>query len=346
MVLVDAYGRPLKDLRFSVTPECNLDCFFCHMEGLTSRGPVRPGMYSKMGGELLYPEDYRLVGIAARELGVSSFKLTGGEPLIREDIAEITRALSETGCEVSMTTNGTLLERKAHELAGAGLSRVNVSIHGLSREIYEKILGRPTLDQALRGVRAALEAGLRVKINYVLVHRLNEGEFWKILDLAEDWGVDVQVIELHPAGRGAKVAREYRAPLRVIEEGLLKASVRVLRGRLHNRRVYELGSGVRVHIVDPVDNPHFCEGCYRLRVSWDGSLLPCIYWKGRRPSLLPALRSGGSVEEKLAKIKEALVEANRLRRPTYFYGVGRDAQPRSLTGRLRISVPRARPPGS
>jgi cyclic pyranopterin phosphate synthase len=223
-----------------------------------------------------------------------------------------------------MTTNGTLLEGLAGRLAEAGLRRVNVSIHGLEAKTYARIMGRPLLDRAMRGVRAALEAGLGVKINFVLVRGVNEGDFWRMLSLAEKLGVDVQVIELHPAGRGEKVAGSYRRPLDEIKPKLEAVAVRVERGRLHNRPVYVLPSGVRVYLVEPTGNPVFCQGCERLRISWNGEILPCLYWRGRRPSLLPALRGPGSFEEKVARVAAVLAEANTLRRPTAFYGPGRE----------------------
>ena len=339
--LVDAYGRPLKDLRLSVTPECNLDCFFCHMEGLTSSGPVRPGAYARMGGELLSVDDYYVLSAAASQLGVETYKLTGGEPLVREDVEEIVRVLSERSYEVSMTTNGTLLPLKARGLAESGLSRVNVSIHGMDLKVYRAIMGRPLLDLALKGVDAALEAGLGVKINFVLVKGVNEGHFWRLLGYAESRGVDVQVIELHPAGRGAKVAGSYRRPLDHIKPKLEAQAVREEKGRLHNRTVYVMPSGIKVYLVDPVYNPRFCEGCFRLRISWDGSILPCLYWKGPRPSILPALRSQASFEEKVEMVKEVLVKANWLRRPSAFYGPGRE-RPLAASrpgGGLRIRHP-------
>ncbi len=338
-VLADAYGRPLKDLRLSVTPECNLDCFFCHMEGLTSRGPLRPGMYARMGGELLTPEDYLVIAEAGRRLGIESYKITGGEPLVRPDIVEVVEALASSGGEVSMTTNGTLLEDLAARLAEAGLSRVNVSIHGLQLKTYTAVMGRPLLPRALRGVKAALSAGLGVKINFVLVRGLNESDFWRLLDFAERNGVDLQVIELHPAGRGAKVAGRYRSPLEEIKSKLEAMAVKVTRGRLHNRPVYLLPSGVKVYIVEPTGNPVFCQGCERLRISWNGEILPCLYWKGERPSLLPALRRASTFEEKVERVAEVLALANTLRRPTAYYGLGRDAPATARRGGLRISHP-------
>ncbi|MCE4611263.1 MAG: GTP 3',8-cyclase MoaA [Desulfurococcales archaeon] len=338
-VLVDAYGRPLKDLRLSVTPECNLDCFFCHMEGLTSRGPLRPGTYLKMGGELLTPGDYEVIAEAGRRLGIASYKITGGEPLVRPDIVEVIEALARSRGEISMTTNGTLLEAYAFKLADAGLKRVNVSIHGLQLKTYTAIMGRPLLERALKGVKAALEAGLGVKINFVLVRGLNEADFWRMLEMAEDMGIDLQVIELHPAGRGAKVVGSYRSPLEEIKSKLEALAVRVERGRLHNRPVYVLPSGVKVFIVEPTGNPIFCQGCERLRISWNGELLPCLYWKGGKPSLLPALRSSVGFEEKVRMVAAILAEANTLRRPTAYYSPSNSPRASTPRGSLRLGHP-------
>lgn len=334
-VVADAYGRPLRDLRIAVTPECNLDCFFCHMEGASRAGPWRPGSWTPV----MTVEDYDIIGEAASRLGVDSFKLTGGEPLIRSDIDSIVEVLSSYG-EVSMTTNGILLPLKARSLVNAGLSRVNVSIHSLDDKIYEGITRRRVLKAALSGVKAALSVGLRVKVNMVLLKGVNEADFWRLLDMACEWGFDLQVIELHPAGRGAEVAGKYRRPLDYIEERLSSQAVRVETGRLHNRRVYRLPSGVRVYIVDPVENPLFCMGCYRVRLTWDGRILPCIYWKGRTPNVVDALKSEGSREEKVERVMWVLLKANTLRRPTFLFGPGREPPVNGARLRpLRVSLP-------
>ncbi|BAN89841.1 GTP 3',8-cyclase MoaA [Aeropyrum camini] len=334
--VVDAYGRPLRDLRIAITPECNLDCFFCHMEGATESGPMRPGSWSPV----LSVEDYDIIGEAASRLGVDSFKLTGGEPLIRGDVEKIVAVLAKYG-EVSMTTNGILLPLKASSLRRAGLARVNVSLHSISEEVYEKITRRRAVKLALKGVEAALKAGLRVKVNMVLLRGLNEGEFWRILRLAEDLGFDLQVIEVHPAGRGRRVLSSFRRPIDVVEERLSSMAMAVETGRLHNRRVYRLPSGVRVYLVDPVENPVFCMGCYRVRLTWDGRLLPCIYWKGPYPNVAEALRRGGSRGEKVWRVMKVLLEANALRRPTYLFRLGDGQEPPRIGNRrgLRLALP-------
>ncbi len=333
-VIADAYGRPLKDLRMAVTPECNLDCFFCHMEGASQSGPEKPGSWKPV----ISAEEYGIIGEAASLLGVGSFKLTGGEPLLREDVEEIVENLAVYG-EVSMTTNGILLPVKARGLARSGLARVNVSIHSLESHVYERITRRRVLGLALKGIEAALNAGLGVKVNMVLLKGVNEDDFWRLLQLAEELGFDLQVIELHPAGRGAKVAGRYRRPLDAIEEKLSSMAVALETGRLHNRRVYRLSRGVRVYIVDPVENPIFCMGCYRVRLTWDGRILPCIYWKGRTPSILEALKSGLSREERVLSVAQVLIEANILRRPTFLFGPDREPEQGSDGRGLRIGVP-------
>jgi len=337
-LLRDAYGRPLEDLRVLVTPECNLDCIFCHMEGSGLQGPARPGSYS---GELMSPGDYLVLAEAARRVGVKYFRVSGGEPLVRRDICEVVAALSHTGIPVGVTTNGVLLDRYAGCLASLGVDKVNVSIHSLNPESYAAITRRPLLASALRGVRAAVDAGLRVKVNIVLLRGKNEGEVKRLIDMAARLGFEVQLIELHPVGRGSKVMGDF-VPAREVLERLGFNVVRVERGRIHNRSVLVLGNGVRVTIVDPVENPLFCAGCTRMRIRWDGAVIPCINWRGAPPAnVLEAARRARSFEEAVEAVIAELEKANRARRPFYLFPVGDGLPPARMPGGggLRLVLP-------
>ena len=321
----------MEDIRVLVTPECNLDCYFCHMEGSGLRGPLRPGEAGSKGIEVMTAGDYLVLAEAARRVGVGYFRVSGGEPLVRRDICDVLASLTSTGIPVGVTTNGVLLPRYAGCLASLGVDKVNVSLHSLNPEEYARITGRPMFRLALEGVRAALDAGLRVKVNFVLLRGRNEGDVKLLVDLAARMGFEVQLIELHPVGRGADRMDEHVPPEEVLKR-MGYAVARVEPGRIHNRRVLILDNGVRVTIVDPVENPLFCAGCTRVRIRWDGGVIPCINWRGEPPvSILPAIRSAGSFEDAVEGVIKSLSLANRYRRPYYLFG---PAVEQALDGRL------------
>jgi len=313
----DPYGRPLTNIRLVLTDECNYRCIFCHMEGEPLQGPKKPGR----GSPLLLPEDYYIIARSSWLLGVSKFKLTGGEPLLRTDIVEIIESVraGAPGSETSMTTNGYLLSKLADRLAEAGLSRVNISIHSLNPEKYEFITGVPGLSRALEGLRAALDTGLGVKINMVILKYVNEDEVLTMANLAHALGATLQLIELHPVGLGSKFFKKYFYPLNKIERKLISLGARVnYRKDLHNRPIYRLPSGATIEIVKPFNNPLFCAGCTRIRIGPYGDISPCINWKGPRPVLSPVLRAATlSLEEKIILVGDKIIDVVASRAPFY-----------------------------
>ncbi len=262
MVLYDAYNRPVTNLRISLTSSCNLSCIYCHAEGECS-----PGKEMGVG---------QIAGImqVAAKFGVKSVKFTGGEPLIRKDIAEIVRAVPE-GMESSMTTNGTLLADSAADLAEAGLSRVNVSLDSLDRTTYKRITGSDLLDSVLAGIDAALDADLApVKLNMVVLEGINDKEIEDFIAFVRgNRRLVLQLIEL------MKIRDcSFHSDLNGLEAGLATRSREVLTRRMHHRRKYCL-DGAEVEVVRPLHNTEFCAFCNRLRVTSDGKFKPCLLRK-------------------------------------------------------------------
>lgn len=333
----DAYGRPLDNLRIAVTRECNYRCFFCHIEGDPSGGPARIGTSPPQ----LKPEDYYIVAAAASRLGIRAFKITGGEPLVRSDIASIIsniRSASGPDTDISMTTNGYLLPIYAKALYDSGLRRVNVSLHSLNREHYRIITGVDGLDQVIDGIERALQVGLKVKVN-VTVTKVNINDVWDIIDFASTKGIAVQLIELQPVNEGLRVFKDMHVDLSYIESKLKERSSKVILRPLHNRPIYVLENGVTVEIVKPFNNPLFCAGCRRVRLLSDGRLTPCINYVGPGVSIIRALREAKSKEEAIDSVVKALIKVNQLRRPFYMWPLGGDGHIMTFhraTGRLEL----------
>jgi len=274
-MLTDAWGRAVTDIRISVTKRCNFSCVYCHDEGL---GPVdRPR--SPHGEELTVAEVERLVSVA-REFGVRSVKFTGGEPLVRDDLEQIVERTVLQVPDVSLTTNGSLLARRAEGLRDAGLKRVNVSIDSLDPAQFRAIR-HGALAPVLDGVREALRVGLTpVKLNLV-VFRATVDAIPQMVDyVAGHEGLKLQLIQFMP-----ELVQHQRlsVDLGQVRAWLEENASRVLVREMHHRKIYLFGH-TEVELVDPVRNPEFCANCHRIRVTHRGELKGCL---NRNDDLIP-----------------------------------------------------------
>ncbi|MEM2875015.1 MAG: GTP 3',8-cyclase MoaA [Candidatus Hadarchaeales archaeon] len=297
-MLRDSYGREVTGLRLSVSSRCNLRCFYCHMEG------------QREGAREMTPGEIGGIARIAAELGVRSVKITGGEPLIREDIGEIVGEISRAGIrDISMTTNGVLLAENAASLRKEGLCRVNVSLDTLDPELYWRITGERALPDVLAGIEAAKEAGLSpIKINMVLLSGLNEGGVDEMMKYAFGMGAILQIIEYVPArGRSGLSVRSDLADVERMLEG--RAVGVFVRPEMQMRRRYVLQGG-EVEVVRPMHNSEFCMHCTRLRVTSDGRLKPCLMREDGAVDLVSYIRAG---DRKGAR--EAFLRAVVARRP-------------------------------
>ncbi len=262
-VLVDNYGRVVRNIRISVTNRCNLRCFYCHREGVK-------GSEKEISGERIAE-----IAWAFYKCGVRKVKLTGGEPLLRKDIPEIIQNLPPFR-EVSMTTNGILLADKAYELKECGLDRVNVSLDTLDAEKYRKITGGD-VSKVTDGIHAACDAGLTpIKVNMILMKGINEDEIREVLDFTNSFnkgGVRaiLQLIELLPLHGLEK----YYIDISKFEKEFSLMAFKVKLRSMHRRKQYWTPIGV-VEFVKPVHNPEFCMNCDRIRVTSDGKIKLCL----------------------------------------------------------------------
>jgi len=298
--LVDNYGRPINSLRISLTQRCNFNCFFCHQEGEHSPGE-----------ELTADEIEAAVSVAA-ELGITKVKLTGGEPLLREDVVEIVRRIAPYVEEVSMTTNASLLDEKAYSLKEAGLRRVNVSLHTLNPDGFKEITGCSDEDLVRKGVEAALRCGLHpVKLNMVVMKGVNSDEIPEMIRFSRETGTVLQLIEFQELENGAEYYEKYHYDLKPVEDKLEKEAVRVAERELHRRRVYHLVDGAQAEVVRPMHNSRFCAYCTRLRLTSDGRLKPCLMRDDNLVPFVELVRAG----EPRDRLVEAFREAVARREP-------------------------------
>jgi cyclic pyranopterin phosphate synthase len=304
MVLKDNYGRPLLNLRIALTRPCNLHCSFCHAEG--------EDKLAENHVEMTADEVVRIAKVAVR-LGVSRIKLTGGEPLLRKDIAQIVRGIASIPGleELSMTTNGTLLEPLARELRANGLKRVNINLPTIDGEIYCKLTGG-RLENVLDGVKAAVKAGLNpVKLNMLVLKGVNDFQVAEMIDFAREVGAVLQLIELEPINISSEYYATYHRPLDEYEEMLKQKAVKIeTRKYMQNRRIFHL-QDVKVEVVHPIENTDFCWHCARLRVTSDGKLKPCLMRNDNTVDILTPMRNGATDKE----LMELFKLANQRRQP-------------------------------
>ncbi|MGB9376066.1 MAG: GTP 3',8-cyclase MoaA [Mycobacteriales bacterium] len=287
--LVDRYGRAHRDLRVSLTDRCSLRCTYCMpAEGL----PWLPAP------ELLTtPEMVRLVRLLV-DLGITEVRLTGGEPLLRPDVVAVVDALAEV-TEVSVTTNGLVLDRLAPALRAAGLRRVNISIDTLRRDRFLAMTRRDRLDDVLAGIDAAAAAGLHpVKLNTVLMRGVNDDEAIDLLRFALDKGVHLRFIEQMPLDAQHAWRREEMVTAEEILAALsAEFDLEPLdgRGSAPAEKFSVNGGPQTVGVIGSVTRP-FCGACDRLRLTADGQLRTCLFARTETDLRTPLRDGAGDAE--------------------------------------------------
>jgi len=306
VAFVDFFGRTHDDLRLSITDRCNLRCAYCM--------PEEPVWYPH--GAILTFEEIARVARVAIAFGVGKLRVTGGEPLVRRDVTTLIGSLAALPglTDLSLTTNGVLLEPLAEGLARAGLRRVNVSLDTLDRDRFARMSGRDRLPEVLRGLAAAASAGLGpIKINAVLLRGDNEEEAVDLVRFGRDHGYEVRFIEFMPLendrswdlGRvvsGAAVLRSIAAVWPVVPDHA---------GDRHapaSRFLFEDGKGA-VGFINSVTAP-FCGACTRIRLTSDGKFRVCLY-DDNESDLRVALRGGASDAAIAGLMRDAVARKGR-----------------------------------
>ncbi len=289
MPVKDKYDRPILSFRMSITNRCNVNCLYCHHDGML---PSKDEMT---------PLEIQKISKVAKSLGVKKIRISGGEPLIRKDIVEVIDKLNEVGFkDISITTNGTYLSKYAEDLKNAGLDRVNVSLDTLDKDRYKFLTKKDYLSSVKEGILKAVEVGLYpVKINMVMMKDINEDEVWDMFEFCRDNGLILQLIELMESESCDDdiFSKEYHLNISPIEEKIEKIADDVkIRKYMQDRRKYYIGSG-EIEIVKPMDNTKFCQNCTRLRITPTGKIKPCLLRNDNLIDIITPLRNGASDDE-------------------------------------------------
>ncbi len=302
MTLLDSYNRPVDYLRLSINRECNYACIYCDKEGYLTSEPEQS----------LSPDEAASIVRAFNEIGdIKKVKITGGEPLMHPDVAGVVRAISSipTIKEVSMTTNGFRLARLAAPLKDAGLARVNISLCSIDKRTYKRITGVDGLGEVLKGIDAAIAAGLvPIKINFVLMKGINDGELNALLEFCGSKGLRLQLIELHEVDAVHAARRAFFEKHHTdVDTALSHISCPVdhveFRNLQHRKLVFYQNGG-SVEVIKP--SAEFCANCTKIRVTAEGKIKPCLMKTGTSFDLLSMLREGRPAGEVRALVMEAI----------------------------------------
>jgi cyclic pyranopterin phosphate synthase len=284
--LVDAHARRVRDLRISITDRCNFRCTYCM--------PVEGMEWMSRDQLLTYEEIARIARVCVERFGFESIRLTGGEPLIRAHIVRLIELIAPLGVDLALTTNGVKLPEHAHDLAAAGLQRVNVSLDSLKRDVFLALTRRDELPRVLAGIDAALDAGMNpVKVNCVVMRGVNDDEVVDLAAFGRAKGVGVRFIEFMPLDADEAWSRDKVVPAREILERIdavfplettalagsdaTDGDVETPAGHVEPAARYRYRDGVGdVGVIASVTEP-FCDNCDRVRLTAEGKLRTCLF---------------------------------------------------------------------
>ena len=298
---VDRFGRSIDYIRLSVTDRCDLRCFYCMPKGYND--------FEEPEDWLTFDEIERVIGAFAK-LGIKNVRITGGEPLVRKNLPELTRRLSQvSGVEdMSLSTNAVKLAKFAKPLYESGVQRLNVSLDCVDPVKFQEITGGGKLEKVIAGLMAAKEAGFNpIKINMVVMRGVNDDQVFKMIDFCAEHDFILRLIETMPMGATGKEASLRYIPLSEIKQQLeerYEMIPAVQRGAGPARYLSIVEKNLKIGFITPISQ-HFCETCNRLRMGVNGTLYLCLGQEHQYP-LRELLRAGISDEELTQHLIQAL----------------------------------------
>ena len=295
-MLVDSYGRTVDYLRVSVTERCNFRCQYCM--------PEKPFSWVPKENILKFEELFLFMKVAIDE-GIKKIRITGGEPLLREDLDKFIKMIYDYSPDIdlAMTTNAFLLKGAAQKLKDAGLKRINISVDSLIPDVAEKIAKKDVLKKVLEGLNEALKVGLKVKVNMVPMIGMNENEILDVMEYCKERDVTVRYIEY---------MENVHAEVDI--KGMKSEQLLALIGERYSyedegfdatspSHYYRCENGYRFGIIEPYKDD-FCAKCNRIRLTAEGNLIPCLYFD-EAMSIQDAVKRG-DINEAALVLKEVI----------------------------------------
>ena len=304
-MLIDGHGREVNYLRVSVTERCNFRCQYCM--------PEKPFSWVPKENLLSFEELFLFIKVAIDE-GVNKIRLTGGEPLLREDLDRFVKMIHtyKPDIDLALTSNGFLLEEAAQRLKDAGLKRLNISLDSLKPAVAAQIAQKNVLGKVMRGIDKALEVGLGIKINMVPLKGINDNEITDVLEYCYHKGIKVRFIEyMENAHASADIEGMHGKEIlaKIKEKYSIRALGREGASPSFNYIIEELG--YEFGLIDPHKHD-FCENCNRIRLTAEGHLIPCLYFD-EALSIAEAVKRGDieGAANVLAKVLQDKPKENR-----------------------------------
>lgn len=285
----DKYNRPIISLRISITNRCNVNCIYCHHDGMLNSTD-----------EMTPDEIYQICRIA-KKIGVERIRLSGGEPLVYKNLVETIEKINSLNFrDISITSNGIFLKDKVQKLYDAGLNRVNISLDTLNEETYQNITGKNYLNEVKEGLLKSIEVGISpVKINMVVMKGINDTEIMDMFEFTKKHGIILQLIEIIESEccEDNEFNSKYHFKLDEFEKELASMAEDIkTRKDMQNRKKYLIDGG-EIEIVHPIENTDFCKRCTRLRITPDGKIKPCLLRSDNLVNLIDHIREEASDEE-------------------------------------------------
>ncbi len=295
-MLIDSFDRKVDYLRVSVTERCNFRCQYCM--------PEKPFSWVPKENLLSFEELFEFIKVAVDE-GVNKIRITGGEPLLREDLDVFVKMIYDykPDIDLAMTTNAYLLKGAAKKLKEAGLKRINVSIDTLKPEVAEKIAQKNVLANVLAGVEEALAVGLKVKVNMVPMKGMNDGEILDVLEYCKARGMTVRFIEYMENVHAMVDIKGMNSDELLSIVGSRYAYTDEGFDGHSPSHYYRLEDGYRFGIIEP-HKDDFCKQCNRIRLTAEGQLIPCLYFD-EAMSIKEAIQRG-DIKEAALVLKEVV----------------------------------------
>ena len=295
-MLIDSFDRKVDYLRVSVTERCNFRCQYCM--------PEKPFSWVPKEHLLSFEELFEFIKVAVDE-GVNKIRITGGEPLLREDLDVFVKMIYDykPDIDLAMTTNAYLLKGAAKKLKEAGLKRINVSIDTLKPEVAEKIAQKNVLANVLAGVEEALAVGLKVKVNMVPMKGMNDGEILDVLEYCKARGMTVRFIEYMENVHAMVDIKGMNSDELLSIVGSRYAYTDEGFDGHSPSHYYRLEDGYRFGIIEP-HKDDFCKQCNRIRLTAEGQLIPCLYFD-EAMSIKEAIQRG-DIKEAALVLKEVV----------------------------------------
>jgi cyclic pyranopterin phosphate synthase len=271
LMLKDGHGRVVDYLRVSVTERCNFRCQYCM--------PEKPFSWVPKEELLSYEDLFKFIKVCI-DNGVKKVRITGGEPLLREGLDNFIRMIAQykEDIDLALTTNGYLLPQAAQKLADAGLKRLNISLDSLKPEVAQQVAQKDVLETVLKGIQAADDAGLKIKINCVPIQGINDNELCDIVKFCKAKGYAVRFIEFMENNHAKDGAKGYNS---IQIQNILKAKYsfkKLERNGTSPSQDYIMDDGYVFGIIEP-HKDDFCANCNRIRLTASGILIPCLYFE-------------------------------------------------------------------